>query len=182
MERQFLDYLTAFAGALKAGYSAERAIREGAAQMEILYGKSALICSEMSRLCGQMEMNRSPDDLLAEFAVRSELEDADVFAEVFRIISRSGGDMISVVGNTAEMIGEKLRTQEDIRTAVRGRQFEQTIMNVMPLAILAYMRIVSPGLLENVYGSLPGIVMMTGALGVYAAAFVIGRKMSRIEV
>ena len=182
MERQFLDYLTAFAGTLKAGYSAERAIREAAGQMEILYGKTALITVEMGRLCAQMEMNRSPAELLAEFAERSELEDADVFAEVFRIISRSGGDMISIVGNTADMIGEKLRTQEDIRAAVRGRQIEQTVMNLMPLAILPYMRVVSPGLLEGVYGRLPGIILMTGALGIYAAAFVLGRKMSRIEV
>ena len=182
MERQFLDYLTAFAGTLKAGYSAERAIREAAGQMEILYGKTALITVEMGRLCAQMEMNRSPAELLSEFAVRSELEYADVFAEVFRIISRSGGDMISIVGNTADMIGEKLRTQEDIRAAVRGRQIEQTVMNLMPLAILTYMRVVSPGLLEGVYGRLPGIILMTGALGIYAAAFVLGRKMSRIEV
>lgn len=182
MERQFLDLLTTFAGTLRAGYSAERALRESASQMEILYGKSALISVEMDRICGQMEMNRSPEDLLEEFASRSELEDADVFAEVFRIISRSGGDMIAVVGNTADMIGEKLRTQEDIRTAVRGRQFEQMIMNLMPLAILAYMRVVSPGLLAGVYGRLPGIVLMTAALGIYAAAFALGRKMSRIEV
>ena len=182
MEREFLDFLTAFAGSLKAGYSAERAIREGAGQMEILYGREALISTEMRRLCTQMEMNRGPEELLTEFAVRSELEDADMFAEVFRTIARSGGDMISIAGRTAEMIGEKLRTQEDIRTAVRGRQFEQTIMNLMPLAILAYMRAASPALLAGVYGNFPGILLMTAALGLYAMAFALGRRMSRIEV
>lgn len=117
-----------------------------------------------------------------EFAARTRLEDAVVFAEVFAIANRAGGDMIAVVGKTSEMIGEKLRAVQEIRTLIRARQFEQKIMNSMPLAILAYMELVSPGYLSPVYGNIGGVVIMTIGLVLYGAAYVMGKRMTEIEV
>ena len=182
LEQQFVDWLVSFSGALKAGYSANRAIPEASAQMELLYGRESLINKEMSRLCTQMEMNRRPEDLFMEFAERSNLEDAVTFAEVFKIITRSGGDMILVVGSTVGMISGKIRTQEDIRTAVRGRRFEQSIMNLMPIAILGYMRVASYEFLSQVYGNMAGILLMTCALILYGLAYFLGRRVVKISV
>ena len=174
--------LVSFAGALKAGYSAARALPEAAAQMEVLYGHEAMICRELQRMLQHMEMNRRPEDLFADLADASRIPDAAVFADVFAIISRSGGDMISVVSRTAEMIMEKMRTAEEIRAAYRARQYEQRLMYVMPLAIMLYMKAVSPGFMDAVYGNVPGTVIMTAALGLYLLALLLGRRITGIEV
>ena len=182
MEYRFVDALAALSGALKAGYSVEHALIEAGKELEVLYGISTPICQEFRLIRSKLEMNRQPEEALMEFAARTRLEDAVVFAEVFAIANRAGGDMIAVVGKTSEMIGEKLRAVQEIRTLIRARQFEQKIMNSMPLVILAYMELVSPGYLSPVYGNIGGVVIMTIGLVLYGAAYVMGKRMTEIEV
>ncbi len=182
MEYQFMDALAALAGALKAGYSVEHALTEAGKEMRILYGGDAPISREFQIIHSKLEMNRRPEEVLMEFAERSGLEDAAVFAEVYAILCRSGGDLIAVVGKTIEQIGEKLRAQQEIRTGIRARQFEQKIMNAMPLGILAYMEVVSPGYMAPMYGNLGGVLIMSAALLLYAFAYIMGKHMTEIEV
>ena len=177
-----MDALTALSGALKAGYSIENALEEAGKEMEILYGPEAGISREFRLIRGKLKVNRRPEEVLMEFAERSRLEDAAVFAEVFAVAGRAGGDLIAVIGRTTEMIGEKLRAQQEIRTAIRARQFEQKIMNGMPLGILAYMETVSPGYLAPMYGNASGAAVMTAGLVLYGAAYLLGRKLTEIEV
>lgn len=182
MERQFMDALSALAGALKTGYSVDHALTEAWREMVLLYGEDALISREFGRMQSRLEMNRRPEEVLVEFAQRSRLEDAAVFAEVFAVAGRSGGDLILVISRTTEMIGEKLRAEQEIRTAIRARQLEQKIMSGMPLGILAYMEMVSPGYLSPVYGTISGVVIMSLGLFLYGAAYLLGRKLTEIEV
>ncbi|MCI8514636.1 MAG: type II secretion system protein F [Lachnospiraceae bacterium] len=182
MERQFMDALASLAGALKAGYSVDHALTEAWREMVLLYGENALISREFGRMQSRLEMNRRPEEVLMEFAQRSRLEDAAVFAEVFAVAGRSGGDLILVISKTTEMIGEKLRAEQEIRTAIRARQFEQKIMNGMPLGILAYMEVVSPGYMAPMYGTIRGIFIMSLGLLLYGAAYLLGKKMTEIEV
>lgn len=182
MERQFMDALAALAGALKAGYSVDHALTEAWQEMALLYGEGALISREFGRMQSLLEMNRRPEEVFVEFAGRSRLEDAAVFAEVFAVAGRSGGDLILVISKTTEMIGEKLRAEQEIRTAIRARQFEQKIMSGMPLGILAYMEMVSPGYLSPMYGTVSGVLIMSLSLGLYGAAYLLGKKLVEIEV
>lgn len=182
MERQFMDALAALAGALKAGYSVDHALTEAWREMVLLYGEGALISREFGRMQSLLEMNRRPEEVFVEFAERSRLEDAAVFAEVFAVAGRSGGDLILVISKTTEMIGEKLRAEQEIRTAIRARQFEQKIMNGMPLGILAYMEVVSAGYLSPMYGTVSGILIMSLGLILYGAAYLLGKKLTEIEV
>lgn len=177
-----MDALASLAGALKAGYSVDHALTEAWREMVLLYGENALISREFGRMQSRLEMNRRPEEVLMEFAQRSRLEDAAVFAEVFAVAGRSGGDLILVISKTTEMIGEKLRAEQEIRTAIRARQFEQKIMNGMPLGILAYMEVVSPGYMAPMYGTIRGIFIMSLGLLLYGAAYLLGKKMTEIEV
>lgn len=177
-----MDALTALAGALKAGYSVDHALTETWREMTLLYGENALISREFGRMQSRLEMNRRPEEVFVEFAERSRLEDAEVFAEVFAVAGRSGGDLILVISRTTEMIGEKLRAEQEIRTAIRARQFEQKIMNGMPLGILGYMEVVSSGYLSPVYGTVSGVLIMSLGLVLYGAAYLLGKKLTEIEV
>ena len=55
-------------------------------------------------------------------------------------------------------------------------------MNLIPLIMILYIKITSPDLMEIMYDSLIGRVIMTGCLLVYGIAFYMGRKMVEIEM
>jgi tight adherence protein B len=59
---------------------------------------------------------------------------------------------------------------------------EQKVMNVIPLFILAYLRISSGDYLDVLYGNLFGVSVMSGCLLVYAAAIVVSERLLAIHV
>ena len=98
------------------------------------------------------------------------------FAELFGIVKRSGGQLSTVVQSTASRLSEAFRVEEQIRTATQSKRFEQRIMSVMPIAVLLYVRFGSPDLLDPLYSTVFGRVMMSACLISYAGAiFLAGR-------
>ena len=55
-------------------------------------------------------------------------------------------------------------------------------MSVIPLGIILYMQLTSPGFLDVLYGNEMGICIMTACLALYLAAFQWGVRLTEIEV
>ena len=87
-----------------------------------------------------------------------------------------------IISDTISQITEKLEVEREIRTAISSKRLEQRIMNVVPIGILLYLKLASPGYLAPLYDNAAGIVIMAVSLGVYASAWLLSEKIVRIEV
>lgn len=181
-EVQFKDFLNSLSASMHAGYAVENAFREAYQELAELYGKNAFIPRELARMLHQMKLNRPAEEVLEEFAGRSGLEDAENFAGIFKIAKRSSGNLVSIMENTAETIGKKLETQREIRTLVQEKRYEQRIMNIMPLAMILYLRMGNGELMEILYTTLAGRAVMTACLLLYLAAYCMAEKIVNIKV
>jgi tight adherence protein B len=76
----------------------------------------------------------------------------------------------------------KQETEQEITVAVASRKLEQKVMNVVPLFILAFLRVSSGDYLNVMYGNLFGILVMTGCLLTYAASVFISDRILSIYV
>ena len=65
---------------------------------------------------------------------------------------------------------------------LRGRQYEQRLMQVIPLAILFYMNQTSPEFFQVLYETGIGRIVMTVCLAVYVIAAALAKRISAIEV
>lgn len=110
------------------------------------------------------------------------MESIQNFAEVFYFSRKSGGNLTSIMRLTADRLRQNFRVQEEIALAISSRQFEQRIMSIMPLGILAYLRVGSPGFLAPLYHNAAGVVIMTGCLALYGAAWYLSAKLTEIEI
>ena len=63
-----------------------------------------------------------------------------------------------------------------------ARRLEQKVMNIVPVGIVIYIEITSPGFFDSMYTTFTGRVIMTACLAVYAAAIVIAGRILDIEV
>ena len=182
MTRQFQDGIQLMAASLQAGYSAENAFREAIRELVKVYGPETCVVQEFRHIEAQLSMNRNLEELLLDFGRRSGVDDIRSFAEVFLTARRTGGDLPGIIRNTVFCIRQKQETLQEIETCLAGKRMEQNIMSLIPILILAYVKLTSPEFVAPLYGNLTGTLVMTVCFAVYAAAWFWGRKIVQIEV
>ena len=179
---QFKDAILSLAACLNAGYSVENGFLEALRETDRVYGKESMISKEIRLLLHKVQLNRTVGEALENFAERSGLDDVRSFANVFLAARESGGELMKIIAETAEIIGEKIRVRNDILTATVSRRLEQKIMSAIPILIVFYMELTSPGFFDILYTTGLGRIIMTGCLGVYLVSCAAGRKILEIEV
>ena len=95
---------------------------------------------------------------------------------------KSGGELMKIIARTAEIIGEKIRIQEDILTMTASKRLEQKIMSAIPILIVFYIEFTSPSFFDILYTTLMGRVIMTFCLFVYLLACQTARMFLDIEI
>ena len=179
---EFKDAMQSVSAALLAGYAVENAWREAEREMRELHGESSLLVAELAQINAAVRMNEPLERLLAEFAARSGCEEIESFAEVFLFARRGGGDFANLIRLTVDKISGRMDVEREINTVLSGRKLEGRIMNVMPAAILAYLSISSGDFLEVLYGNSFGVLVMSGALVMYALAMKLSEHILDIQV
>lgn len=82
--------------------------------------------------------------------------------------------MWEIIRVTAEQISGRIDAQLEARAVLGGRQMEQTIMRCMPLGILFYIECSTPGYFDSLYHNPTGVMIMSGCLLLYLAAYAWG--------
>ena len=138
LEAQFKDMLMGMADAMSAG----------ASSVTGMHGYNSYICQELRIILSGIKLNVPLEKLLKNFAERANIEDLNLFVAVFEIAQKKGGNMIHVVKNVADNIRQKSEVKEEIRVAINGKKYEQKIMSTVPVILIGYMLISSPGFLN----------------------------------
>ena len=179
---EFKDGMQAVVSSLTAGYSLENSFRESLEELKMIYGTKTLIYKGFSRIVNRLNLNMNIEDAFDEFAKECNVEEIDIFAQILHYAKRSGGNLIDIIRSTTETISEKIDVKREIRTIISAKQFEQNIMNYVPIGIILYMRVTSGEMFEKVYGNVVGVLLMTGCLLVYFFARIIAEKIVDIKV
>ncbi len=179
---EFRDGIAGISAALGAGYSAEHAFEEALKDLSQIYPKNSLIIRELSYIINQLRMNITIEKALFAFGERTGIEDILSFAEVFSTAKRTGGDLIQVIRTTSSTISDKLEVKREILTMITAKKYEADIMKVIPLGMIGYLSLSSPGFLNPLYHNPFGIIIMTLLLFVYLGAYLMVDKIIAIEV
>lgn len=180
--QEFRECMNSVLTALKAGYSAENAFRESAGEMEYLFGKRSEICRELNLIAGGLDSSVPLEKLLLDFGKRSGTSEIRDFAEIFSIAKRNGGRMTEIMTKTIHQIEDRIEVEKEINVLISSRKLEQHIMDAVPFVIILYISMTSEGFFDVLYHNPAGIVIMSGCLLVYFAAFVISEKIVSIHV
>ena len=179
---EFKECTAAVLTSMKSGSSAENAFRNAGEEMAFSYGEESAICIEMGLIARGLDSNVPLENLLSDLADRSGAEEIRDFAEVFAIAKRSGGNMTEIMNRTITQIQNRIDVEREISVMMSSSRLEQQIMDVVPIGIIAYMRVTSEGFMDVLYGNPAGVVIMSVCLAVYGAAFVLSEKITAIRV
>ena len=179
---QFKEAIQSISVALNVGYSAENAIKEALVDLQLIYPKEAKIRKEFCYMLRQLEMNLPLEQIFAEFAKRTEDEEVKLFAVIFGMAKRSGGDMIEIIRSSVWQISEKIETKREIEALTAAKKMEFYIMSLVPFAMICYVKLAFPEFMSVLYGNLLGVLIMSVCLGIYVLAYEWGRRIVEIEV
>ena len=179
---EFKDAILAVASGLNAGYSVENAFAVSLKEMEEIHGSDSMIAQEIRLILRKVRLNLTFEEALGDFAKRSGLDDVKNFSDVFLAARKSGGELMEIIARTAEIIGEKIRIQEEILTATASRRMEQKIMSAIPILIVVYIELTSPGFFEILYSTMGGRILMTICLGIYLVSCQLAKSFLEIEI
>jgi tight adherence protein B len=130
----------------------------------------------------QMNLNRSVEQVIQDFARRSGLEEAERFSQIFQIAKRSGGQLTPVICHTVSIMEDKSQVKEEIRTMSASVQFEQKVMMVIPFLMILYIDATSPGFFAVMYETVFGRLVMSGCLAMYLLSCYLSRKILDIPI
>ncbi len=176
LEREFKECILAVGTSMRAGYAVENAFRDSVSDMGRMFGDDSFIVQELTIIRRGLVMNITLEELLADLAVRSGSAHIEQFAQVFEIAKKSGGNMADVIKRSAYLIGRDIDAVSEMETVLSGRKMEQNIMKIVPFLIVIYIDISNKGYFDGLYGNIKGILIMTGCLAAYIAAYILGER------
>ena len=181
LKMQFRDMLEAMVTAFGAGKNVTDAFAAVYGDMRNQYEENAFIVKELGFINSGIVNGFTIEELLLDLGKRSGCEDIVNFADVFDICYRQGGNIKETVRNTCVIIGDKMSVAEDIETTVSGSKSEQIIMLIMPIALVALIKLSSPEFGEN-FATPAGIIATTIGIAMFIVSYFVGKKLLEIKI
>lgn len=180
---QFKDMLYSLSSAVSAGNSVERAIVITRDDMINQYGESGVfIVDELELMISKLSVNQNIEDILADFAKRSGLEDIQTFADIFEVSKRTGGNIVQIIRQTTDVISDKIEIETEIDTVLSGKKMEQKVVTVMPILLTLFMTVSTDGFMDPIFTTLSGRITSTIALGLIIIGTLWSNAITNIEV
>lgn len=173
---QFKDMLMVMSDSLKTGYSVSNALKESYKDMVSMYGRYSYICEELRIMISKIKLNVREEDIFKGFAKRTGLREAILFSRIFSVAKRTGGNMTEVIGSVTDSIVLKENVREEIEVSTTEKKTEQKIMTLIPMALILYVKMMSPDFLNIMYETNAGRIVMTICLVLYILAFLWAQK------
>lgn len=181
LKAQFKDMLESLATSLGAGKNVSDSFRSIYDDLKVQYEEDAYILKELEVIMSGMDNNVDIEDVLADFGRRSDIEDIESFANVFKICYRKGGNIKDTIRSTHEILNDKMEIAEDIETVVTGSKNEQNIMLVMPVLLIGMIKMTSADFAAN-FVTPTGIMATTAAIVLFMVAYFIGKSVLDIKI
>lgn len=169
-KKKFKDGIIAVSFALNVGYSIENAFGQAVDELALMYGDDSDIVVKFKLIVIRLGQNENLEDIL------------DDFAEIFRYAKRSGGDLMAVIKNTAQIIQQKEEVMSEVDTIISGKKMEQRVMSLIPAVIVIYLKVTAKEFIQPLYGNIAGIIIMTVCLAVYVVSDMWAKRIVNIEV
>ncbi len=179
---EFQTMLKNVSSSLLAGFSLENAFVEAEKELKQMYGEKSYMFLELQNINKKVGMNTPLEEPLEDLAERTGMEDIYNFIDILSFAKRAGGNFVEIIDNTINKMWAKYETAREIDVAISAKKLEQKVMSVIPVVLLAYMKLTSAEYMSVLYGNVVGVLFMTVCLLAYGGAIYLAGKILQIKV
>jgi tight adherence protein B len=173
---QLPELTRVLANATQAGLAMRTALAMAAEELDDPAGE------ELHRVADRLGVGHSMDDALGELANRLPSRELVVLVTTLVLSNRAGGQVVSSLRNLTQTLEERKETRREVTTMLAQIRVTALAVPLLGLGFLLMINAMAPGALDKMTGSVVGQIGTVVACGMYAAGFVLIRRMSRIHV
>jgi tight adherence protein B len=173
---QLPELTRVLANATHAGLAMRTALAMAAEELD------SPAAEELRRVADQLNIGHSLDDALGELADRLPSRELVVLVTTLVLSSRAGGQIVSSLRNLTETLEERKETRREVTTMLAQVKVTALAVPLLGLGFLLLINAMAPGALDKMTGSVIGQIGTVVAFALYAAGYVLIRRMSRIQV
>lgn len=181
LRAQFIDLLDSLATSIAAGKNVPAAFVAAKDDLLVQYQPDAFIVQEVENIISGINNNIDVGSMLLNFGERSGIQDIRTFGRVFETAYSKGANLKDVVRNCHLILSNKCEIEVEIETKVASNKNEQNIMIIMPIILIAMIKMAGSDFAAN-FTTPTGILCTTIAIAAFVGAYFIGRKILKIEV
>jgi len=164
-EQQLPDALISISSSVRAGLSLPQAIATNAKDLP------SPVRDEFALISKQYDAGLPLDDALTRAARAIGSRNFSLVASALIINRERGGDISDILERLSASLREVFRLEEKIRTETAGARFEGRVMLAVPPFILFMLFMAEPDLVNALFASPIGIVMVLFAVSLMVVAF-----------
>lgn len=179
---QFRDAMQSLSSSLHAGRAFESALKGSISDLLIQYEADSYIVKELEVMARKLETNETVENAFREFAERTHIEEIQGFAEALDICKRTGGNLITAIKSSTDIISDKIEVQNEIQGILAQKKLEQKILCVMPIVIILMLSTSAMDFMLPVYTQTLGRIVMTISMALFILSYFIAEKITNIEV
>ena len=180
LRKQFRDMMESLSASLSSGSNVLNAFNSALIDLKMQYTESDYIIIELQEIIDCMGSNVNAEEAMHFFGERSGIEDIQTFADVFEICYRRGGDMMRIVRRTYDVISDKMAINDEIETKLTSNKMQHNAMSVMPIAVVALLRVTNASFAES-FATVQGVLVNTVAIVIFVSAYKYGKKIIDIK-
>ena len=179
LRMQFCDYLDSVSASFSAGKNSYDSFVSAAEDIASLYKENSPMVYESRLVAEGLENGESLAGVLRRMSEHTQCPDVSSFCEVFSVCNSIGGNLKEIADDTRMTLTEKISVETEIESILSGPKNELRIMLIMPFLVVMSIRALTPDLLVSDSVS---ITVNAVALAVFVASYIIGRRITDIEV
>lgn len=138
--------------------------------------------SELQRVAEQLRIGDSVDRALTALNERLPSRELGVLVSTLVIQQRTGGDVVLALRDMAESLEARKDLRREVATIMAGAVSTGYVTAGLGVVLLLFLNQMQPGMIDDMSTSWPGRIALLAAGGLYTTAFVLIRRMTRIDI
>ncbi len=163
------------ADALGAGSSLRAAVADAARATGGAAGH------ELRRVAGELQAGARTEHALEAMRARVRSDRLDTIVAACLVQRRAGGDLASLLRETAEAFGDQARLEDEVRSATAQARFTGLVVVLMPAGGAVLSELASPGFFGRLLSSFLTAWLVGIALVLQLVAAVLIRRLGRVR-
>jgi tight adherence protein B len=164
------------ANGAQAGLAVRRSVELAAREMD------EPASSELAQVSSEMAVGQSLPGALSNLSERLPSRELSVLVQTLAIQGRSGGALVTALGNIAAALEERRQLRREIKTATVGASFTGYTVVLIGVGAVVLMNIMTPGVIDDMLGTFLGQIVLVVAGALFLLGWLMMRRSAKVEL
>jgi tight adherence protein B len=140
------------------------------------------ISDEFTRVAREVTLGIPVDEALGHIASRFDSKDFAILVSAVQLNQRMGGSLAVVLIRIQETMRERVRLLDRVRVLTAQSRASAYIVSALPFGVAVLLMIIAPNYMTPLFTNPLGYVAMVLALCLFAVAWVVMGRITRIDI